>query len=187
MKGILSDLAANHDLVTAGTAVAALIVSLISIILTVVTIAMQRTHSRKSMMPIGQITVGDYENQISVRLRNDGAGPMIVEKVTVTRSDGHGAATLALIEFMPKLPKAYSWTSFVRDITDRPISPEKDVTLILLEGDPADEKFVRARQSVRKALSELNIKVEYKNIYGEKMSPVIRNLDWFARTLKVQH
>ncbi len=59
---------------------AALFVATISIILTVVTIKMQRTRNRKSVLPIGHITVGDYENQIFVWLRNDGVGPMIIEK-----------------------------------------------------------------------------------------------------------
>ena len=85
MKEILKFLASNKDLVTAWTAIAALFVSLLSIILTSLNLWMQRTHNRKAVLPIGHITVGDYENDIFVRLRNDGVGPLLIESATIFR------------------------------------------------------------------------------------------------------
>ena len=75
----------HHDVVTAGTAILALLVSLISIFFTAGSMAMQRLHNRKSVLPLGHITVGDYEDDIFVRLRNDGISPMVIEKMFVTK------------------------------------------------------------------------------------------------------
>ena len=72
MQEFISILSANDKLVTSWTAILAVFISLISIIITVVNVAMQRAHNRKSVLPIGSLSLGDYENQIFVRLRNDG-------------------------------------------------------------------------------------------------------------------
>ena len=90
--------------------------------------------------------MGDYENQIFVRLRNDGVGPMIIEKVIVTHSDRDGEPKLVLIDFMPNMPKAYPSRTFVHDISRRAISPENRLTLILFDGDLNDKKFVQLRK-----------------------------------------
>lgn len=181
MNNVLSSLTANHDFVTAWTAIAALLVSIISIGFTIVTIAMQRTHNRKSVVPIGHITVGDYDDRIFVRLRNDGVGPLIIEKLAVTNKNSLDKPRSALIDCMPDTPEGYPWTTFVEDVSGRAISPEKELTLILFEGNSSDRKFVRIRRSIREALSSLTIKVDYRNVYGELMPSAARNLDWFAR------
>jgi hypothetical protein len=183
MSNSLLDLSMHPEIVTAWAAVAAISISLVSIILTVVTIAMQRAHNRKSVLPIGRITVGDYENRISVKLGNDGVGPMIIQDVVVTEKGRTGSA---LIDFMPTVPDSHTWTTFVRDISDRAIPPQKEITLILLEGDPDDKGFIRVRQAVRKALSALVIAVEYRSIYDEQMPTTRRSLEWFGRTLVTQ-
>lgn len=144
---------------------------------------MQRAHNRKSVLPIGHFSVGDYENQIFVHLRNDGVGPMIIEKLTVEKGGNSEQAKSAIIEFMPELPGGYLWSNFVEDISGRALSAEKNIVLISLEGDQEEKGFIAAKQIVRKALSDLAVKVEYKNIYGEEMPPVSRSLRWFARHL----
>jgi hypothetical protein len=180
---IISFLSDNDKLVTAWTAIAALFVSIVSIVIAIVNMAMQRAHNRKSVLPIGHITVGDYENEISVRLRNDGVGPLIVEKVAVMRGADSERAESAIIEFMPELPGGHLWSTFVGNISGRAISAEDRITLILLEGNQKDERFNAAKRSVRKALSDLTVRVEYRNIYGEKMPSVSRSLNWFGRQL----
>lgn len=61
----------------------ALIVSICSIILGVIALAIQRDHNRKSVKPICSILRSDYEDRISVRIKNAGVGPLIVEKISV--------------------------------------------------------------------------------------------------------
>jgi hypothetical protein len=182
MHDIVSFLSANDKLVTAWTAIAALFVSIISIVVAVVNMTMQRAHNRKSVLPIGHISVADYENQLSVRIRNDGVGPMVVKKATVMKG-GSQQVKSAIIDFMPS---GILWSAFVGDISGRAISAEDKIILISLEGNQEDSGFIAARRMIREALSDLTIKVEYENIYGERMPPVSRNLDWFARHLKAE-
>lgn len=179
MEEIISFLSANDKVVTAWTAIAALFVSLVSIIIAVSNFVMQRRHNRKSVQPIGHISVGNYENEIFVRLWNHGVGPMIVRAVTVNKA-GEQQTKHSIIDFMPDLPKNRPWTTYVPDISGRAISANDSVTLIALKGNTRDKGFTSARQLVRKALSSLSIKVDHENIYGEKMKPALRNLDWFA-------
>lgn len=181
MHDVVSFLSANDKLVTAWTAIAALFVSFISIVIAISNMAMQRTHNRKSVLPIGHIIVGDYESRIHVTLRNEGVGPMIVEKAIVTRGRDGEQVRSAILDFLPELPDGYLWTTFVGDISGRAISAGDDIILVLLEGDQNDFGFIGARQMTREALASLTIRVDYKNIYGEKMPSVGRTLDWFRR------
>jgi hypothetical protein len=105
---------------------------------------------------------------------------MIVEKAIVTRGE---EAKSAILDFLPDLPDGYLWTTFVADISGRAISAGDDIVLVSLEGDQNDLTFAAAREMTREALSSLTIKVDYKNIYGEKMPSVSRTLDWFGRLL----
>lgn len=183
MHDIVSFLSTNDKLVTAWTAIAALFVSITSIVIAIVNIAMQRAHNRKSVFPIGHISVGDYERRVSVRLRNEGVGPMIIEKAIVTRENGSEQAKSAILDFLPDLPDGYLWTTFVGDISGRAISAGDEIVLVSLEGDQNDVDFIAAREMTREALSNLTIGVDYKNIYGERMPSVSRRLDWFGRLL----
>ena len=182
MKEILKFLASNKDLVTAWTAIAALFVSLLSIILTSLNLWMQRTHNRKAVLPIGHITVGDYENDIFVRLRNDGVGPLLIESATIFRVEKEQESKSAIIDFMPDLPGDYAWSTFVRDINGRAISSGDQITLISLKGQPGLEDFDASKEIVRRELSKLNVRISYKNIYDEKMPVAFRKLDWFGRS-----
>ena len=185
MQDIFEFLAANHDLVTAITAVAALLVSAVSIILAVFNMTTQRTHNRKSLMPIAHIRLGDYENRIFVRLHNDGVGPMLIDSIAVTKRAAKGKREASLMEFMPELPTGILWSTFVADLAGWALAADKDITLLLLEGDPADRTFVEARQSVRGALADLKIEIKYRDIYGRKMPPARRDLNWFAGNVDV--
>jgi hypothetical protein len=74
VRAIIADLSQHRDLVTTWTAIAAIFMSLISIAVTLITMRMQRVHYRKSLLPIGNLSLGDYENKIFVLFRNDGVG-----------------------------------------------------------------------------------------------------------------
>src|SRR5262249_33667018 len=171
----------NKDLITSWTAILAVFASAVSFTIAAINMMMQRRHNRKSVLPIGHVAVGDYENQIFVRLWNYGVGPMIIKKVVVTKQ-GHVEKPLpAIISFMQELPGKCHWSTFVEDISDRAIPVKDHISLIVLEGDEGNSDFVVARELVRKALSGLIIKVEYQDVYGENMQPAIRSLEWFGR------
>jgi hypothetical protein len=128
-------------------------------------------------MPIGSISMGDYEDSIFVRLRNDGAGPMIVDDIAVFGNDEKVGS--ALIDLMPR---GLLWTTFVKDISGRAFASGKDIDLISISGDIEDPKFLDARRSVREALSTLSIRANYHSVYGDKQH-CQRSLDWFGASL----
>jgi hypothetical protein len=185
MDDFFAYLTAKHDLVAAVTAVAALIVSTISIILAIFNMTTQRTHNRKSLMPIAHVRLGDYENRLFVELHNDGIGPMLIDSISVSKSRGWSKKQTSFLGLVPALPPGILWSTFVTDLSGRALSAGKDIVILLLEGDPSDQKFLAARQSVRQALADLQMTVKYRDIYGHKMPPAKRNLDWFASNVDV--
>jgi hypothetical protein len=162
-------------LVTAWTGIAALFVSLLSIVLTCLSLWIQRTHNRKSVLPIGHITVGDYEDDIFVRLCNDRVGPLIIEEIIVCIDDNEASSKNSIIEFMPDLPSGYIWTTFVRETKGRALSAQDRLTLIELKGEPSNPDFTAAREIVRRRLSRLSVTVIYLNAYNDRMPPLFEN------------
>lgn len=185
MQDFISFLTANHDLVAAITAVAALLVSTVSIILAIFNMTTQRTHNRKSLMPIAHVRLGDYENRLFVELHNDGIGPMLIDNIVVSKSRGWSKKQSSFMGLVPALPPGILWSTFVTDLSGRALSAGKDIVILLLEGDTSDQKFLAARQSVRQALADLRIVVRYRDIYGHKMPSAKRDLSWFASNVDV--
>jgi hypothetical protein len=173
-------IAQNKDIITSWTATLAAIASTVSIVIAIISMKLQRTHYRKTLLPIGSLSLGDYENELFVRLRNDGAGPMIVDDVSVHRIGKDEKVGSALIDFMPA---GLSWNTFVKDIRGRAFAPGKHIDLVAIDGDDQDSQFANARRQVREALSTLSVGVYYQSVYGDK-KVVKRSLDWFGRHLK---
>ncbi|WP_339035251.1 hypothetical protein WHZ78_26515 [Bradyrhizobium symbiodeficiens] len=168
----------NKDTVTGLTAILAIVASTVSIFIAILNMRWQRIHYRKTLMPIGSISIGDYEDKIFVRLRNDGAGPMIVDEIEVLR---HGERVgTALIDLMPG---GLTWTTFVKNISGRAFASGKEIDLIAISGDTEDPEFLETRRGVREALSGLSIRANYRSAYGDKQH-CQRSLDWFGRHLK---
>lgn len=168
----------NKDTVTGLTAILAIVASTISILVAILNMRWQRIHYRKTLMPIGSISMGDYEDNLFVRLRNDGAGPMIMDEIEIFRQDEKVGS--ALIDLMPR---GLIWTTFVKNISGRAFASGKEIDLISISGNSEDSEFLDSRRSVREALSGLSIKAKYHSIYGDK-EHCRRSLDWFGRHLK---
>jgi len=175
----LVDLVKNYpDQINTLAAVCALIVSLLSIILTFLALALQRRHNFKSLTPIASIPIGDYENELTVKIRNTGVGPLIVEQFIAFDESQEKDD---IISWMPETPEGINWTTFYDDLDGLCIAPNQDAVIIKLSGDPSDKRFVSFRNEVRRALSRLTVKVKYKDIYDRQMPIKQRELKWFAR------
>jgi hypothetical protein len=173
---------ANKDLITSWTAILAVIASAVSLVIASISMKMQRAHYRKTVLPLGSLSLGDYENHIFVRLRNDGVGPMILEEISVHSLVDDQRVGSALIDLMPEIPEGLRWASFVKDISGRVFAPGKDIDLLSIKGNENDLEFVDARRRIREALLKLSVKVNYRSIYGDT-SFTQRSLDWFGRHL----
>lgn len=163
---------------SAFAAISALFVSILSIVLTFTSLWIQRRHNYKSLTPIASLPVGDYENLIQVKIKNTGVGPLIVKSFKVSSKK---ATNNNIITFMPETPNGIHWETFYNDLDGLCITPKEAATIIKLSGDPEDQNFSKYRDEVRKALSELSIEVEYKDIYNRKMPKKSRSLAWYGR------
>lgn len=169
----------NKDLITAWTAILAVVVSTISVGIAISNMKLQRIHNRKTLLPIGTISLGDYEQLLVVRLNNDGAGPLIIDDVSVIQSADNKKVGTALIDLMPS---GVTWATFVNDIRGRAFRPGSEIELVKWEADEEDPAHVEERRRIREALYPLSVRVDYRSVYDEKRA-VERRLDWFGRQI----
>ena len=180
METLVQAIQNNKDIIVVITALLAVIISFISIVLAVITAWQQRRHNFKSVMPLAVINLSDYLDMISVEVQNNGIGPLIIKEVFVfNRDDGeHRDSVLA---WLSDLKTDYTFDTFSIHLKDRVIAPNHAVVLLKLSGDIDDSDFIEARNEVRSALSKLVLIIKYEDIYGRKMEPAIRTMEWFGR------
>jgi hypothetical protein len=178
MDTILEFVKNNPHQVTAFAAVSALGVSFLSIVLTVVSLVLQRRHNFKSLTPIASFPIGDYENLITVKLKNTGVGPLIVEKFVAT--DGKQVRH-SLISWMPETPTGVMWDTFYDSLEGLSVPPGAEAIIVKLSGDSNDTQFSGFRDDVRRVLSRLTVRVEYRDIYNRRVPKKQRDLKWFGR------
>jgi hypothetical protein len=160
-------------------ALAALVVSAVSLFVGRATLTHQRKHNVLSVRPIPEITVADHEDSLRVKLRNHGSGPLIVTELCVS---GGGRVEKALIDWMPDLPDDLFWENFAAPINDRrSLLAGSEIILLELNGDPQNPTFATARDNVRALLSRLTVTVSYTDIYDSCFKAYIRELSWFGR------
>jgi hypothetical protein len=167
--------------VLAGVAV---VLSLISLYVAHAALKHQREHNRLSVRPLAYITIGDYENQLYVKLRNNGTGPMVVKSISVV---GAKDPSQPLVNAMPQLHPKVSWTNFVEDCSGRSVPAGGELVLLDLssESSTSQGQFTLSRDRVRLALGKLRVCAEYTDIYGTKLPATNRDLQFFHRTLSV--
>lgn len=181
MEAFLTWVEGNDNLILALTAILALAISGLSIFLTWKTLRAQKAHNRISVKPIGEVGVGDYEDNIFVSLRNVGLGPLIIKKVSVF--DGTNSIDKPLIEFMPELRDDCAWEDFRANVSERALLAGSELILIKLSGTTSDSIYVWNRDNVRKELAKLSIVFEYTDMYETKSVVEIQDLLWFERNL----
>jgi hypothetical protein len=182
MKALVGFLESNPDLANAVAALAGSAVALVALVVSLLSLWIQRHHNRMSLKPLPMIALRDYEDNLQVSLRNDGPGPMIVRSIIATNGD---TKERAFIDLMPQLPSGMHWTAFIGPVDDpRSIAPNVTLALVDLTGDPEDERFVSARDKCRETLASVAVTVEYTDVYLSRMKPLIRRLSWFGRHTK---
>ena len=171
------------DMANAIAASAAVVVSIISFVLAWKSLAVQRHHNRLSVRPLAFSSRSDYENSLSVKIHNNGVGPLIITSVRVF--DGNVTKS-SVIEWMSAVPYRVTWDDFTRDFVDRSLAPGDTIVLLKLTGDARDQNFCEIRNACRMVLRQLTVKVEYRDIYDQPMPPAQRRLDWFGHNLPKQ-
>lgn len=155
-----------------------LVLSLTAIIFTAVSIFLQKKHNQNAVRPIANIAISDYEDIISVKIQNNGTGPLIVKKFRAFNAQEN---KINLIDLMPNLPPGLTWTTFFSNLTGFAITPSKNLNLLELRVDPTVIAETNARDNIRRQLATISVELIYEDIYGKEMPIITKSLDWFGR------
>lgn len=179
---VANAVAAIGSAVLAGVAV---VLSLISLYVAHAGLRHQREHNRLSVRPLAYLVLGDYQNQLFVKLRNNGTGPMVVKSIVIV---GAKDPTRPLIDSMPPLLPKVSWTTFVEDCAGRSVPAGGELVLLELssESSASSAQFELYRDKVRLALGKLDVRAEYTDIYGSELPEAKRSLKFFHRLLSAE-
>lgn len=60
---------------------ASILISIVAVFISVQTFRSQKEQNKNSVRPILNVSVGDYEDNIYVRLHNNGVGPAIITRI----------------------------------------------------------------------------------------------------------
>ena len=157
----------------------ALILSFSSTILTLFSVSLQRKHNRVSVKPLVICDITDSLNQVSVKIQNNGLGPLIIKKFEVFENNKY--LNDNLIELMPESLETVFWGDFVQKINNRVIRQGEELTILQLSGSVSSPTFINFRDVIRRTLSRFTIRIHYESLYKEKQPIYERNLLWFSR------
>ncbi len=164
------------------TMVASVLIAMISLVATIKFNCKQQEHNANSVRPTVDIILGDYEDDIYVKLVNQGVGPAEVSDLICTYYGDvnvNTRETNILIDILrdSKSPTGFiqNYTDFVEDIIGRTISPGGTVVLVRLK--PKNEM---EQTNMRLMLKDIGITLKYKDIYETEFERN-RKLTFFGR------
>jgi hypothetical protein len=118
----------------------------------------------------------------AVEILNSGTGPLVITQFEA--KDKNGRSEDNLIGLMPELPNGIYWDTFFENLKNFSIIPSRSLTLLKLSGDINDPNYCKIRDEIRKCLSEIEITLTYRDIYGREMPKEHKELKWVARNIK---
>ncbi len=179
MQKLFAFIQENPEAVSALAAIFSAFAALVAILLTFISLRMQRRHNIMSVTPIARINPIDYEDSIAVEILNSGTGPLVITKFEA--KDKNGRSEDSLIELMPELTNGVYWDTYFENLKDFSIIPSRTLTLLKFSGNVDDPDYCKIRDDIRKRLSEIEITLTYRDIYGREMPKERKNMKWFAR------
>jgi len=145
---------------------------------TAYSIHLQRVHNRLSVRPMICVTVGDYEDQLSVGLVNKGKGPGTIRRLRAGEQKMEDVDLF--IDLLPKPP--HPWSNFASTRNVSVLAPSETLILFEINIDESDSQQTAFRDAMRHKLKTMKIEVEYEDLYKRKMPKSVRLLDWFGRS-----
>jgi hypothetical protein len=163
-------------------AICALITSVVALATSIYFSWCTRDHNRRSVKPLPFVLQADFEDRIAVVIRNNGTGPLILQKAqarspTDNRS-GH------LIDLIPTPPPGLFFKNFNRVQQIRAIRPGNRVDLIDLSVVVDDATAVAYRDKLRRALGDMTLELTYTDVYDTRFPVYTIKLAWFHRHLR---
>ncbi|WP_240543842.1 hypothetical protein [Spirosoma foliorum] len=135
---------------------------------------LQRIHNEKSLKPLGQIVLEDQRKTLAVHLRNNGLGPLIIDKLSCSKN---GVFHADLEECLALAPKSYLFAP-TNDSVTRVVLPNSSLTIFETRFDEYEDNA--AIEHARKQLAPITLKVQFRDIYDNRTT-LERDFQWFLR------
>lgn len=164
-------------------AISAVIVSICSIVIAVVSLWIQRKHNRITVRPVADIGRFNYVGWIAIWVKNVGLGPMIVKSIE-TYDPQKGIIKDYPIDWMKgKMPSGFYFTRFRKNLEDSTIMAGDHEVLLEYEYNTSDPFDIENATQIRSILKDLKIRIKYENFYEEEQPEFVKSLDWFGINL----
>ncbi|RDB07816.1 hypothetical protein DVG78_01815 [Runella aurantiaca] len=150
-----------------------IIISTLALLATFYQLYLQRVHNEKSLKPLGQIDVVDHRSRIYIYIRNNGMGPMIIDRLTFTKAEQQ----YTNLEDCLELDRRSYMSISTGDKLKRVVLP--NAHLIVFETQFEDHEDEAEKDTVRKQLAPISLKAECRDIYDNKII-FERTLEWFS-------
>jgi len=151
-----------------------LFLSILALLATFYQLYLQRVHNQKSLKPLGQIVLEDQRKTLAVHLRNNGLGPLIIDKLTC-RKDGVTYDSLDACLSLP--PRSYMHTP-TNDSVRRVVLPNASLSVFDMRFDEHEDASLIEQARIQ--LAPITVQVEFRDIYDNQVT-VGRDCQWFAR------
>ncbi len=120
----------------------------------------------------------DFVNHIELQLQNKGLGPSVITSLIL--KDSKGKENKGIFDVIKGIE--LDSDTYTGDMDGLVLSANKKKTLFKITESCPD--FEKVRPKIRKRFSDLELIVEYKDIYEEKMPTYRCKLSWYGRVLK---
>jgi len=152
----------------------AILVSVLALLATFYQLYLQRVHNEKSLKPLGQIDLPDFNKQLAVHVRNNGLGPLIIDRLTFVKD---GQSYTNIDECLDLHPRSYMRMA-INDTVKRVVLPHAH--LVVFESYFGEHEGESEINYARRQLAAITLKVEGRDIYDNKIC-LERNFNWFSR------
>lgn len=156
------------------SATISIIIALFALVATCYQLYLQRVHNEKSLKPLGQIDLPDHNKQLAVHIRNNGLGPLIIDRLTFVKN---GQQYTTIEDCLDLDPRSYMRVS-INDSLKRVILPNSH--LMVFETYFEVHENEAEIDHARKQLAPITLKVEGRDIYDNKIT-LGRDFRWFSR------
>ena len=153
-----------------------IIISLLALLATFYQLRLQRIHNEKSVKPLVQIDLPDRKNQIAVHIRNNGLGPLIIDRLTFIKNDN---TYTSIADCLDLDPKSYMHVS-VNDAVKRVVLPNSHLVVFEKNLENHTEEEIRR---IREELTPITLQMDGRDIYDNTIT-FKRNFEWFSRYSK---
>jgi hypothetical protein len=163
-------------------AVAAVIVSIFSILIARESLNMQRKHNTLSVKPIPNISEGDYVDtgKVEVLLENVGAGSMVIQKMKTFNKKGESKVNL--FDWIDDEVKPFL-NDHTTKLEENTLKVGNKYDLLSYKYDPTNDESWKRSFQIRKTLKDLIVQVEYADIYGNIQPEFVYPLNWFEKSI----